>query len=332
MTDKGIVRLVKLANIIKKGEYIMIDMNLESAVNTEQKNQKKKILDDIKSLSRSFELVSPEEKKDIDFGFSQLSLKNVDDDKIKKESENSLAYYKAKGEKDIETSFDSKKENINTQIADTKNSGEQKKEKITQNAGEQRQGIKNAMINKNLVRSSIYQNMMTDSEKQELAELDNVANETNNKIETLNGELIKLDGEKQSALELFNIAYAVKLEDEIAKLKKSIDSYNSQAIKYNNTILQKEQELQEKYDKQYQAYLDDVEKRNREVYKFIASYGQGNSNARLERQKYDMALDYLNTMDKETALEVLTEDDEFKVAVGDSNYEKLLDAINNRKS
>ena len=331
MDIKQVVRFVKLANKIQRGEYIMEDLKIQSLLSDEQKKQKQKVLDDIKNIQRSFDIIAPNEKQDYTPNLTKLDLKKVSDNQIKSDAQGNLAYYKAKNENDIETNYNQKKEDVQAKIDSSIRSGAEKVKSIENNSKEQKESTKNTLINRNIIRSSIYQNLLSDIEKQELQSLDKAKAEIDDKVQGLNVQLNKLDDEKQNALELFDIAYAVKLQDEIDTIKKKINDYNTSAIKYNNTIEQKEKDLQAKYDKAYEKYVEEVGERNRKILEFANKYGVGMTNARVQKQKYEIVQNYLNTLDKQSAYEVLTENDDIKNAIGDASYNALLEEVNSRK-
>ena len=331
MDLKGIVQFVKLANKIEKGECIMEELRLQSIITEEQKKQKEKVLKELEGIQKGFELIAPKEKEEKNFDFTKLDLKDISEKQIETDAKGGLEYYKSKGENDIESNYDKKKSEINDKLEKVMADEELGKQKITANAGAQKENVKEDFINKNIIRSSIYQNMMSSIDKEELKELDNLVADTDSKISELNANIQKLDDEKQNALELFNISYAIKLQDEIDKIKKEINNYNVQATKYNNSLLQKEKELKEKYDKQYQDYVDKVEDRNRKVLEFASKYGVSMSNTRLLKQKYEIVKNYLNTLDKQSAYEILNENDDFKNAIGENYFNQLVEEVKSRK-
>lgn len=332
MSLKDVVRFVKISNKIQKGDDIMEGLKIQSLLSDEQKKQKQKVLNDINSIQKSFDLMAPDEKKDYAPNLTRLDLKEQNDNIVEREAKGNLAYYKAKNENDIESNYGQQKQNILEQIDKANENIGVKVNDIKNDATQQKEDAKNALINKNIVRSSIYQNLISDIEKNELASLDNAKAEIDSKVEKLTSKLSQLDSEKQNALELFDIAYAIKLQDEIDGINKKISDYNTQAIKYNNSIEQKEKQLQEKYDSAYQDYVNEVEERNRKVLEFASKYGVGLSNVRVQKQKYEIVKSFLNTLDKQSALEMLNENDDFKNAIGETYFNTLLEEVNGRKA
>lgn len=309
----------------------MADLNINSMLDEEQKKQKQKILGDLKKIEQSFEMTVPKDKEEYKPVYTKIDLKNVDDAEIENKATQNLSYYKAKGEKDINDKFNESKSSLSEELNSISQSAKESTDKIKENAKSEKESTKNSLINKNLARSSIYNSLMTDIEKQELSDLESVKAESETKIGELNKKLESLDNEKQSALELFDIAYAVKLQEEIDGIKKELNDYNEKATKYNDDIAKKEKELEAKYEQQYQDYLYEVEEKNRKVLEFLQKYGYGTISNKLSSQKYEVVLNYLNTLTKESALAILTENDDFQNELGKNTYNKLLEVIKNRK-
>lgn len=331
MNVKDIVRFVSVANMLQKGGFLMAQINMETILNEEQKKQKEKVLNEIKGLADSFKIENIKEKEDYNPNLIKLDLKEVNQDNMENSAKDSLSYYEVKGKQDIENKYNNDIQKTQSEIDNLQNGLQLKQEDVKKKSAVLKENLKNKFINNNIYRSTIYEKFMSQIEKDEIDDLEKLKSETDAKIENLNGKLATLDSEKQNALEIFDIAYAVKLQEQIDKINKEINNYNMSAIKYNNQIQEKEEILKQKYEKQYLDYIKDAEDRNKKVMEFVQKYGYSAIQDKLNRQKYDMVLNYLNTMDKQTAYEILTENDDFKNELGINYYNKLIDIINNRK-
>lgn len=331
MNIEEIVRQKKIENLISNGGLKLMDINVKSLLNEEQRKRKQKILDDIKAIEKSFQMSAPAEKQDYNPSYTKVDLKDTSEDKINKKATDNLRYFKAKGEADINDNYNAQKDKIDASIASEKQKASAKADVIVENAGEQRVKAKNSAINRGIVHSSIYDNMMTGIERQEMSDLQDLKAEAESSISSLNDKIDKLDKEKQNALELFNISYAVKLQDEIDGMKKEIETYNEKAKKYNEDIEEKNKALISKYDEKYQKQVKQAEERNQRILSFLQKYGYGTVSNKLKLQQTEVAKDYLNTLDKATALELLTEDDKFKDALGINYFNDLVDYVKNRR-
>lgn len=331
MNIEKIVMQKKIENLISNGGLELMEMNVKSLLNDQQRQRKQKIIEEIKAIENGFKMSAPVEKQEYKPNYTKLNLKEQDEDKISKKATDNLKYFKASGEASINNNYIKQKSKIDEAIASEKQNASAQADNIVENAGEQREQAKNTAINRGIVHSSIYNNMMTGIEKKEMADLQNLKTEVEGKISGLNNKLEKLDGEKQNALELFNISYAVKLQDEIDSIKKEIETYNEKATKYNEDIEEKNKALIAKYDEKYQKQVKQAEERNQRILEFLQKYGYGTVENKLKLQQTEVAKDYLNTLDKATALELLTEDDKFKEALGINYFNNLVEYIKNRK-
>lgn len=332
MNKKDVIRLVKLANLIKKGGYIMQDMSIKSLLDEEQKKQKKDIITQLKNIDNSLKVISPKEKEEYNVNLTKLGIRDINDDLIKQKATENLGYFKAKSTKDIEDKYENEKNVLNSNLQFAKQNLEEKRKAVSEKAEQSKENVKDNLINKNVVRGSIYNSFMTDIEKSELANLNNLKDENDKKISTLKTELESLDIKKQEALNDFSINYAIKLQDEIDGIKKEIEKYNNDAIQYNNKIIEKEEALKRKYDESYQNYVKAVDERNKGVMDFLGKYGYSQLDNKITEQKYDLVKNYLNTLSKDSALMVLTEDNEFLSLLGEDDYDKLLTAVKGRKA
>lgn len=331
MNIEKIVNQKKIKNLISNGGLEIMEMNVKSLLNEEQRKRKQKILDDIKAIEKSFQMSAPQEKQEYSPSFSKIDLKDYNENNINQKANENLKYFKAKGEADIANNYEKEKSKIDESISSEKQKAIGKVESIEKEANSKRENAKNSAINRGIAHSSIYDKMLSNIEKQEMDELEGLEAEVQQKVSTLNDKVAKLDKEKQNALELFNISYAVKLQDEIDSIKKDINDYNEKAKKYNETIEEKNKALIAKYDEKYQKQVKQAEERNQKLLSFMQRYGYGTISNKLKLQQTEVAKDYLNTLDKQTALEILTEDDKFKEVLGQNYFNQLLQYIKNRK-
>ena len=187
-----------------------------------------------------------------------------------------------------------------------------------------KENAKNDAIKRGLARSSIVVNTLSNLDAKKLSSLSELENSKNEKIEALNAQKSTLEQEKQNALNSFNLTYAIKLQDEIDSITSEIEKNRQSVIKYNNEI----EQLQAKWEKQRQ---DDEYDKTTNLAKLVSQYGTSVFDILKRNEKYAIASEYFAGLSKEDAINEITNNSEYKTALGTANYNKLLEEINARK-
>ncbi|MCM1368000.1 MAG: hypothetical protein NC184_04235 [Roseburia sp.] len=104
-------------------------------------------------------------------------------------------------------------------------------------------GIDNDVIKRGLARSSIAATEKAGLESEYLAKAADTRNSYGKQISELDGEISAVGAKLQTALDEFNLAYAVKLSQKLDELKAERDKKATEALKYNNDIAVKQAQL-----------------------------------------------------------------------------------------
>lgn len=241
------------------------------------------------------------------------------DEQIKTQAENSLYDYKQSEISGIENNYDTKKANIDTQLQTTKSTGQTQKEEAKNLYSGLKKDASNDAVKRGLSRSSIVINILDAFDKNMIDEINKINQEISTKIDTLNNQKLLLDEQRQSALNSFDISYAVKLANKIDEINKNLKEEEQKVIEYNNQIAQKEAEYEAK---RKQNTLDYAE--------FIEKNGQESLNAIKQIEKYELAKDYLSTLSKDEALKELMYNTALGSELGASYLNKLKILTNSR--
>ena len=161
--------------------------------------------------------------------------------------------------------------------------------------------------------------------------LEHLANELSSKILEIEKEEKDLINKRDTALANFEIEYAVKLQDKIDELTNEITKYNNQVTEYNNKLKEIEEKRRLEHEKQYANAVKENEERNQEILRFLSKYGKGSYSVYAQQQKINAINEFVNSLDKQTALEVMLEDDEIKNVLGESDFNEILRSIQERK-
>lgn len=161
--------------------------------------------------------------------------------------------------------------------------------------------VEDQALKRGLARSSIVLNELTDLETQKNAEINDSKNSFDEEINKINGEISDLGEKLNKSLKELDMQKAVELNEKIESLKSIRDQKSAEAIKYNNQIKEKESQKQNEVK--------------------LARVGQDNAiDTVFSKRKLSATMDYLETLSKKDALDLLDSDEDLKKALGDDYY------------
>ena len=239
----------------------------------------------------------------------------VNDERAKKRNAFSLVKYSSY---DILEEYSSKVNSINDLQSTNKENLSAQKDSLKNTYQELKQNASEDSIKRGLARSSIIVNVLEAFDQKMLDEYSNLDREYTQKFQELEEEKSLLENQKESALKSFDISYATKLNEKIEEINKEIAEKEKEVLEYNNKIAETEAE-----------YKLNQQKQNQELIDFIGKYGSTALNRVKEEEKYNRALSYFYTLDKDEALAELLNNDQYKVELG-SYYSKLEQTLRNR--
>ena len=262
-------------------------------------------------------------KSDVNLNLQKMEYSEPSQEDITNRAKNKLEDYKNSTINSIEENYVSKLNQINNS---QKQIGEDAKKNMTaieQKYDNVKEDAKNDAIKRGLARSSIVVNTLNKIDMQKMNSLTELQQQTTQKIEELNATKNSLENQKQNALNSFDIAYAVKLQDEINSINDEIEKNKQTVIKYNNEV----ENLNAKWEKERQ---EEEYKKITELAKLASQYGVSVFDVLKQNEKYAIAREYFANMSKEDAIAELGNNANYKTALGKTNYNKLLEEINNK--
>lgn len=300
-------------------------------LSNEARKQKAEVLNKIAKLGEFMELKPNPEKTEYQSNFQYLNSKELSPENISKKAKDSLGAYKNKYENDIQQDYldalkDSKNDRQVAEIAFNEDA-----QKIANESKEMAKKVNENAISKGLGRSSIRETALEDIQNTADMNLEHLANELSSKILEIEKEEKDLINKRDTALANFEIEYAVKLQDKIDELTNEITKYNNQVTEYNNKLKEIEEKRRLEHEKQYANAVKENEERNQEILRFLSKYGKGSYSVYAQQQKINAINEFVNSLDKQTALEVMLEDDEIKNVLGESDFNEILRSIQERK-
>ncbi len=288
----------------------------------EELKDKIKNIDDKYKLDLTFDST----KDDISLNLERQKYSRPSDEDIRKQAEDSLKSYEDKEQKDIENEYAAGNRKLDEESQKLGGNFESQSKKIEQTYENAKESNKNTFIRRGLSRSSIMQENLKNLDESKNAAQDTLAKELKQNLEKITIERDLLETQKQSALESFNIAYAVKLSEKINKLTESAKQAEDAVAKYNNQLEEKEKKFalsqQEHNIKQDNQKLKD----NKFVLDYINEYGRVGLDWLIAKEKLTAAKDSIKGLSKEQALAQI-ERDGYRDILGDSVYKSLINYV-----
>lgn len=288
----------------------------------EELKDKIKNIDDKYKLDLTFDST----KDDISLNLERRKYSRPSDEEIRKQAEDSLKSCEDKEQKGIENEYAAGNRKLDEERQKLGGDFESQSKKIEQTYENAKESNKNTFIRRGLSRSSIMQENLKNLDESKNAAQDTLAKEFKQNLEKITIERDLLETQKQSALESFNIAYAVKLSEKINKLTESAKQAEDAVAKYNNQLEEKEKKFalsqQEHNIKQDNQKLKD----NKFVLDYINEYGRVGLDWLIAKEKLTAAKDSIKGLSKEQALAQI-ERDGYRDILGDSVYKSLINYV-----
>lgn len=258
-------------------------------------------------------------------GENELNLEKMNyskptDEEISKKAKDSLQEYKTSGIDSINNEYLEKQEQAKKSISNLKEDLKNQTNNIISAYDNVKEEAKEDAIKRGLARSSIIVNTLAKHDQQMLNELSEKAKQINEKIDAYNGDLALLQTQKQNALNAFDIAYAVKLQEKIDGINEEVYKNEQDVIKYNNQIAQ----IQAEWDKKNN---DDSFDKTTSLAELIGKYGSAIFDVLKQNEKLEIAKNYFAQMSKEDAINELKNNSAFINQLGNKNYNKLLEEL-----
>ena len=294
------------------------------------KTSAEELKDKVKKIDEKYklDLTFDSTKDDISLNLERKQYSKPTDDELKKQAEDSLKSYVDTEQKGIESDFVSGNKKLDEQKQKLESEFDSDKKKIAQSYEDAKESNKNTFIRRGLARSSIMQENMKSLDEGKAAEVDAMSKTLKQNLDKINIEKDLLESQKQSALESFNIAYAVKLTEKINKLTESAKKAEDEVIKYNNQLEEKEK----KFELSQQGHNLDQDnqklKDNKFVLDYIDEYGMVGLNWLISSEKLEAAKNSIKGLTKQQAL-VQIERDGYRDILGDNVYKSLVNYVKN---
>lgn len=281
------------------------------------------ILDKINEINATTQIP---EKPDLGDGitYDRIEYDAPSDEEIEKRAQDSLKEYEQAGVSSIENEIAALLEkytsdkNVNTAAYEStlKSLNDAYQSAI--------EAANNDALKRGLARSSIALNTTAaiNSEKADKAAA--ATAEYNRQDADLTSKINGLEVERQKAMDEFNISYTAKLTEEINKLKEQREELKNEAIKYNNTLAEKEENERIEREKAESDLYSEALSQAKAERDLTDNPGVAEQDSRYQ-QIYTLLRDKLLTMSAQEAQNEVRNNSIYRAYLSDAYFYKLYD-------
>ena len=250
--------------------------------------------------------------------YERVETEKLTAEELKALGEESLAGHKSGSEAAIESEIAALEKKLTADKELAQKTAADRTQQVDKAYAAAKKDVDDDVLKRGLARSSIAVNKRAELAGAAAGAADKIGGELANELYRLETEIAGLSQKREKALDDFNIAYAAKLTQTIRDLTAEQEKKTVEAIKYNNTLSEKEfADKAAKAEKEANTYAKELDnaKKEREITgaqdKYAALY-----------QKMTGLLDGLNGAD---ARKLVMENAIFRDSLNDSYYYKLYD-------
>lgn len=254
--------------------------------------------------------------------YELMEKDRTDDAQLAAKAADSLKSYEQSFYSGIDKETEAMREKLNADKTAAQSSREQTLKEVDTGYDKAKQNTENDVLKRGLARSSIAVNNVSQVEQNRAEAHNAVQTKFAETIAALDSELSGLEVKRQQAVNDFNISLAVKLQDKIDELKKTRDDANKEALKYNNSIAEKE--ANDKIDKaktESDLYTEALTQRQKED----AILSSDKATAAVYNSNYNKMDSLLSQMNRSDAAKLLKEDSFFRDNLTDYQYYSLYE-------
>ncbi|MCI8595407.1 MAG: hypothetical protein HFE35_01120 [Clostridia bacterium] len=187
------------------------------------------------------------------------------DDAIGETAKKELESYKAQGESGIEKEIAALEKKYASDSEAARENNENAKKSVELGYEAAKRNTDSDMLKRGLARSSIAALSKAEIESEEASAKAGLDASLSRELNEISGKLGELSAKREEALNDFNLAYAAKLTQRITELKSERDKKVAEALKYNNTLAEKEHGAKvDKQMKESELYNDALSQKKKE--------------------------------------------------------------------
>lgn len=292
---------------------------------TKKKSKVDELLDSINQTKGTFDTQSDVEVQD-NISLERKTASDKTAEEIEQEAKSSLSAYKNDSIKAIEDENKNAQDELLANQAQLQESSQAQKAELEDYYETAKQNASDEALSRGLARSSIVINQLGAFDQDQIDKYNQIDTQLSESIDAINFELNGLESQLATALNDFDITYAVELQDKINELTTELEQEQQAVIEYNNQIALEEADFNKELS-ELKAELEDASfEKGTDILDVYGKYGSKIVDKYVQDTVYENTKTYLSNLSAEEALQVL-QDETIKAALGDL-YEDLLAEFN----
>ncbi|MCL2061228.1 MAG: hypothetical protein FWH03_01195 [Firmicutes bacterium] len=251
--------------------------------------------------------------------YQRLAVEEKSAEDLERAAQSNLADYKLNSVNAIEREIELLNDKLSAEKETANQAAKDKNAALASAYDSAKKAVNDDTLKRGLARSSIAVNKQAQLADAKAAESTRINAAFIDAINKLDNEIEGLTHKRETALNNFNISYAAKLTQQINTLKEEQDKRKTEAIKYNNTLSEKEHSASvDKMDKEASIYGKELDNRAKEN---NLTAGQTNKDEAI----YKKMVEVLDSMNGADARKQVMENPVFRDNVSDYYFYKLYD-------
>lgn len=287
------------------------------------------LLDQISDFKSNFESSGSKVVQN-NTSFEKLTMPNTTDEEITKQAENELSDYKSSNIKAIEENATNKKSALEDSKTDATDNYSLAMDTASSYYKNVKENASNDALKRGLARSSIVINKLDAFNQAEINTYNALNTELTNTINSIDFEINMLSAEQESALNEFDISYAVKLSNKITELKNELFEKQADIIKYNNEIAETEANYDIKYQELQKKLDDSTWEKEQDILDLTTTYGTNLIERYKDNKIFNMIESYLDSLSTSEASAILKSNEQIQNLLTKANLNTLLEKYNGK--
>lgn len=256
--------------------------------------------------------------------YQRLEYDAPTDEEIQESAGKSLESYRREGLNTIESEIESQKEKYNADAESLAGARDKTLTAVNDAYSAAKEALDADVIKRGLARSSIAVARSGALEGERAAKSAQAYSDYEGAIADIDAKLSELSVKRQKAIDDFNVAYTAKLTETINELSDKRAQLAKEAIKYNNTLTEKENDEQVARAKAeesiYSQALSNAQKESA-----ITDDPGRVASQRVYDEIYKVMREYLSSMTPSAAYEEMKNNPLYRSSLSDAYYYKLYD-------
>jgi len=334
MIDINVAKKVvqhKLQNYILSGGDYMYTYNISEDTTKNVKNMHNQarasdnanqLLNAINDINNRFTLSGAPSVSTQPVNFDRKQAPDKSPEEIARQAETGLAHYRNQNINAIHEDSQNRRDDLIANQETVTQSTREAQDNFARQVEQAKQNASNQALSRGLARSSIVVNQLAAFDRSQLDHFAELDKKLTGQIDAINFEINGLSSELNRALNNFDIAYSVKLQEKINTLSQDLANRQAEVLEYNNQIALREAQFNVDLERLQNDLNSSNWRQATDIVELYARYGQNAVNRVISDSVMNASQTFLRGLTNEEARAVL-QDENVRAALG-NNHAALL--------